>query len=235
MTRTRIGRSGTLPLLLPVTMTWLFAASGCGTHAPDYFPLGTKQSWEYRTTRKIKGETHEQKLIVANLPAVKKEDAVYYPRRRLDDRMEWYQRTADGTFLIDPAAGSRVRMLPANLKAGVHWNEPTRIMFLEMSGTFSATFKERAAAALSLDYVIEGMDDMVDVTAGHFVDCMRIRGTGSNFAGSLLETYLKIRFIKIEQTDWYAPGVGLVKRVRNEYTAPADFSNEYQEELEAVH
>ena len=221
-------------LLLAATacLCWL---SACASRGTDYFPLGTKQSWEYLITRKIKGETHQQKLIVTNLPTVRKEDgSVYYPRRRLDDRVEWYERAADGVFLLDASGGIRSRMLPADLKTGTHWHEPTRVMFLEMGGTFSATFKERAAAALSLDYVIEGMDDVVDVSAGHFEQCMRVRGTGSNFAGSLLETYLKIRFIKVEQTDWYAPGVGLVKRVRNEYTTPADFSNEYREELEAV-
>ena len=222
-------------LLLVAASACLCVLCGCVARGTDYFPLGTKQTWEYLITRKIKGETHQQKLIITNLPAVSKDDgAVYYPRRRLDDRVEWYERTANGVFLLNASGTVRSRMLPADLKTGTHWNEPTRIMFLEMTGAFSLAFKERAAATLSLDYVIEGMDDVVNVAAGHFEHCMRVHGTGSNFAGSLLETYLQIRFIKVEQTDWYAPGVGLVKRVRNEYTTPADFSNEYREELEAV-
>ena len=33
--------------------------------------------------------------------------------------------------------------------------------------------------------------------------------------------FLGIRFIQVEQTEWYAPGVGLVKRVRTESTTPS--------------
>jgi len=221
-------------LLVPAAAT-LLAAAGCSPRSTDYFPLGTEQSWEYHITRTIKGETHEQKLIVTNLPVFTGDDgAVYYPRRRLDGLAEWYQRNEKGIFRVDPATNERSQVLPAGLKAGARWQEPAQIRFLEMGGTFSSAFKERAQNMITLDYAVEDLDATVEVGAGTFRRCMRIRGSGSMFAGSLLESFLRIRFIKIEQTDWYAPGVGLVKRVRNEYTTPAEFSNEYIEELEAV-
>ncbi|MBI2992854.1 MAG: hypothetical protein HYY48_01600 [Gammaproteobacteria bacterium] len=222
-------------LLLAPAITALLTVKGCAPQSTDYFPLGTEQTWQYRITRTIKGETHYQKLIVANLPALTGNDgAVYFPRRRLDGRAEWYQRDQKGLFRVDPATNERSQILPAGLKAGIRWQEPARIRFLEMGGTFSATFTERVQNSITLDYVIEDMDATVEMAAGTFKHCMRIRGSGSMFAGSLLESFLRIRFIKIEQTDWYAPGVGLVKRVRNEYTTPAEFSNEYIEELETV-
>lgn len=212
----------------------LLSGAGCGEQVPDYFPLDTQRSWEYRISRTIKGETQQQKLIIANLPAAALDGAVYYPRRRLDDRIELYERTERGIFRVDPAARSRSHVLPPAANTGAQWRDSTKILFLEMTGVFSPTFGKRIQDAIELDYVIESLDETVDVAAGRFARCMRVRATGSLFAGNTLQTFLGIRFLKVEQTDWYAPGVGLVKRVRNEYTTPAEFSNQYVEELESV-
>jgi len=84
---------------------------------------------------------------------------------------------------------------------------------------------------IPLEFTVEAEDDTVTVGAGTFEHCLRVKATGSLFAGSTLQDFMGIRFIQVEQTDWYAPGVGLIRRVRNESTTPAEWNNTYTQEL----
>jgi len=223
-------RACALALLVPL----LLAAGGCKRDGMDYLPLGEQRLWKYRIDRTIKGEQRHQKIIIAGLPPATVDGAPYYPLRRLDDRIELYEKTAGWIFRVDRSSGNRARILPQNPYPGMEWQGESRILFLEVTGAFSATFEERIQTSIPLDYVVESLDDEVEVPAGRFRDCLRVKGRGSMFGGGTLKTFMGIRFIKVEQTDWYARGVGLVKRVRNEYTTPAEWSNQYTEELESV-
>lgn len=51
---------------------------------------------------------------------------------------------------------------------------------------------------------IETLDDVVTVPAGTFQHCVRVRSTGENQDGAL------------EDLNWYAPNIGLIKFVRQE-------------------
>jgi hypothetical protein len=208
--------------------------AGCGQSPSDYFPLGGEQRWQYDITRTIKGETRRQKLIVANLRATELAGRQVFPRRRLDGAVELYERTADGVLRVYPDAKQRQTVLPAVPAPGVAWQGETQIMFLEVTGAFSATFEARMQQSIPLSYVVESADETVEVAAGRFAHCLRVKSNGSMFAGGTLREYMGIRFVQVEQTDWYAPGVGLVKRVRREFTTPAEWNNEYTEELSAL-
>lgn len=198
----------------------------------DYFPLGESHTWKYRVTRLIKGEEHQQKIFLASLPARTLGEDTFYPVRRLDDGIVIYQKTGEGIFRLDRNSSRRARILPAAITQDAKWAEDSSIHFLEVTGTFSPTFEERVQATMKLDHVVEATDDTVETAAGRFEHCLRVKATGSMFAGITLETFMGIRFIKVERTDWYAPGVGLVKRKRSEFTTPAEWNNEYLEELE---
>lgn len=213
-------------LLLP-----LLAFAGCGGGVPDYFPLDPGQSWDYRISFKIKGEVREHRLLLGSLPAKTVEGKVYYPRRRLDGNVEYHERTDDGVLRVDPVSGRRERVLPTGPAPGGAWHGNTHIYFLEVTGVFTPTFEKRVQESIPFDYVIESAEDTVTVAAGTFERCLRVKSSGSMFAGGTLRDFMGIRFIKVEQTEWYAPGVGLVKRVRNEFTTPAEWSNEYVMEL----
>jgi hypothetical protein len=208
--------------------------AGCGSPPADYFPLGTRQQWEYGVSRTIKGQEQRQKLLLANLPPVTLEGRQYFPQRRLDGTVDLFERVADGIFHVNPANEARVRILPMPMEVGASWSEKTTIRFLEITGAFAPTFLERISNSIALDFVIESVDETVDTPAGRFANCLRVRGSGSMFAGQTLRTYLGIRFINVDQTEWYAPGIGLVKSVRNEYTTPAEHNNTYVRELHAL-
>ena len=213
----------------------LLVATGCGrSGAPDYFPLGGKQVWDYEINRSIKGEQHKQRLLLTSLPAANIDGEEYFPQLRLDGRVDVFSRSRNGIERVNFANSAPLPVLPAELKPKASWRAPGQILFLEITGAFHATFQERKKLTIDLDYVVEAMDDTVDVAAGHFTNCMRVKSTGSMFAGATLKEFLGISFIQIEQTEWYAPGVGLVKRERNESTTPADWNNYFEQELLAV-
>ncbi len=213
----------------------MLAAAGCGHSDPaDYFPLGGKQMWDYEIRRSIKGEQHVQRLVLTSLPAANVDGTEYFPQLRLDGRVDVFSRSGDGIERVNFANSPALPVLPAELKPKATWKAPGQILFLEITGAFHATFQARKKLTIDLEYVVEAMDDTVDVAAGHFSNCMRVKSSGSMFAGATLKEFLGISFIQIEQTEWYAPGVGLVKRVRKESTTPADWNNYFEQELLAV-
>jgi hypothetical protein len=219
--------------LIALGAALLFVAACASSASPSYFPLEAGKVWDYRITRIVKGETQTQRLMLASLSPVEIDGERYYRRRRLDDRIELFRDTPEGLVRIDPA-GRATRVLPAEQAPGTRWEEPTRVFFLEVTGAFAETFRERARQSIPLEFVVESDSDTVKVAAGTYTNCLRVKSTGSTFAGRALKEYMGISFIKVDQTEWYAPGVGLVKRVRKEHTTPAKWSNEYIEELLAV-
>ena len=213
----------------------LLATGGCGRSAgADYFPLGGKQTWDYEIRRSIKGEQHTQRLLITSLPAANMDGTEYFPQLRLDGRVDVFSRSKNGIERVSFANTPSLPVLPLELKPKASWRAPGQILFLEITGAFHATFQERKKLMIDLDYVVEAMDDTVEVTAGSFTNCMRVKSSGSMFAGATLKEFLGISFIQIQQTEWYAPGVGLVKRVRTESTTPADWNNHFEQELLAV-
>jgi hypothetical protein len=60
------------------------------------------------------------------------------------------------------------------------------------------------------------MTDMVKVPAGAFENCMRVVMSGNAFVDA--GNYVGKTIVRVTETNWYAPGVGLVKSVREEST-----------------
>lgn len=209
-------------------------SGGCGDPDAGYFPVGGGQTWDYAIRRTIKGEKRLQRLLLKSLPPVVIDGTEYFPQARLDDRVDVFTRSKDGIVRVNYGARAQLPVLPAQPKRGAKWQAPGQILFLDVTGAFQPTFAERRKHTIDLEYEIEATDDTAVVPAGTFTNCLRIRSHGSMYAGSTLKEFLGISFIQIDQTEWYAPGVGLVKRVRREFTTPADWNNEYEQELFAL-
>lgn len=210
-------------------------AGGCERPLDNsYFPLADDISWEYRIEYRVKEETRTQRLIFSTRPAVEVEDQYYYPRVSLNGHRDYYQKSDDGIVHVDPVSGERNRILAYPLEKGRRWQEHSRVRILEVTGAFTPSFEARTEKPITLDYEVESVGERVSVPAGNFDDCIRVKARGRLFAGRTLQEYMGIDSINIEQTEWYAPGTGLVKTVRNEYTEPNEFKNTYTQELLAI-
>ena len=224
-------------MLMLKKMSLLFCLFLCACSKADtsWFPVSEGYWWQYTAARKIRGEIHTQKLIQANLPSIKIEGSVLFPRKRADGHIDYFEKSANGVFHVNLENGVKDQFLPASIQVGSKWQRKSRILFLKVTGAFESTYNARIKEEIIINYQVESLDDVVDVAAGHFENCLRIVGKGSLYGGGgTLEEFMDIDDINIETVDWYAPGVGLIKRTRKEYTHPLEFENLYAEELESI-
>ena len=217
------------PLLLLILLL-----PACGRQTDSgYFPLEKGGAWEYTITYKVRGEMRTQKLIYRNGGTVKAQDQRYYVRINLNGKREYYRKTKDDIYRVDPISGKHHTVLVLPPDKGQEWHSDSKIRVLDITGVYTPTFRARIVNPVDLTYRIEATDDEVTVPAGTFSNCLRIRATGSLFPGQTLQENLGMQSINVDETEWYAPGVGLVKVVRREFTKPNKFSNTYTQVLDS--
>jgi hypothetical protein len=225
----------TIQVMKNSVLVFCLLPGACGTADTSWFPLSQGYWWQYSAIRSIRGEAHRQKLVLANLPAVNIEGKTLVPRKRADGQIDYYESTDEGIYRVDINDGSRDLEFQQPVKVGSKWQRKSKILFLEVTGAFEATYNSRIKQDILVDYEIESIDDVVNVAAGRYENCVRIKGKGSLYGGGgSLEEFMDIDNINIETLEWYAPGVGLIKRSRKEYTYPLKFENHYLEELESL-
>lgn len=209
-----------------LVLAGLLLLGGCGDNGVDYFPLEPGTRWRYSVERTTMDGINEQKFVVqAATPRVWQDERLPV-RISLDGTLLYYKKNEQGVFRmagqhrfdLKPVAIAEDRrmVLKQPLKVGTHWKESSATIVLARTGPPQRSEYE-ITAPVTIRYVIEAADDTVTVPAGRFENCLRIHGQGrqSDYdAGN----YIDRTDITVEQTDWYAPGVGLVKSVRKEST-----------------
>jgi hypothetical protein len=65
-----------------------------------------------------------------------------------------------------------------------------------------------------MDYRIAQVDDTIEVAAGRFTKVIRVEGSAQ--IRLHVDAVQGVRMVEIKHTEWYAPGVGLVKLLRDE-------------------
>jgi len=249
-------------LLRVALASLLLCGAACSSKNPDYFPVGPGRYWQYAVTVTNMDVVKPGKTILMSEPAEQDGPYKVYPREVNQQSRLYYVKNDEGVFLYQDKGSkgmqrcwkgrfscprSELELQPVlareekkepflnpvmlfPLEEGSHWQRHSRTGALEM---VIDPFRHllRIEVPVTLDFVVESLDDAVTVKAGHFRHCLRIRGTGKGYFDA--DKTLGKAHITVEQTDWYAPGVGLVKTVRLEKTDNAILSHgEYVEELE---
>jgi hypothetical protein len=215
--------------------------AGCRETDPGYFPLEEGWSWGYRVvvdTKNLGKATYRS--YVANLPRQALDESQVTPRLVHDGRVYYYTEEAGGIRRVASRAGEDGTALAAPghyvlkrpLEPGNSWRVASESHLLRRQVFYTRGLTTlKIAAGLELRYTIEAVDDVVTVPRGTFTRCLRIRGVGETTYD--LGHPFKTITIEVESTEWFAPGVGLVKLVRRENTRPANlFSAEMVQELE---
>lgn len=209
----------------------LVGLNACSKSDNSYFPLGDKSWWEYSIQFMDRGEHKAQRLILANQAPVEVDGKQYFPRKSASNHVDYFQKTEEGIYHIDPMTGTKTWILQQPYTIGTEWKGTAKISKLTITGAFLGTFLARVKHPVELTYRIESLDDDVEANGIHYLHCLRVRAKGRLYAGGDLEEFVNISSINIDLTEWYAPGIGLVKSVRKEFTAPKEFKNEYVQEL----
>ena len=200
--------------------------AGCGAKAPGaaLFPLDSGHRWTYelRTEWEDQRVEREQRSFEALGSDGSLSDGAAFLRRS-DAGMDYWLRADDsGVFRVasrslvqaepEPDAERRY-VLKAPLAVGTQWASPTITYLLRRHQAFPPEVRY-SAPAVPMNYVIEALGQAVDTRAGHFEGCVRVKGTAALklFADSVSGW----RDLPLLTTEWYCPGVGLVKLQRQE-------------------
>jgi len=212
---------------LPFRLHWLIlccAVAACGRQSAGYFPLEAGRYWQYTVQRTTMDGSVTQKYLIQTTPGSTLDGVEVHAKQTVDGSQYFYRTTAEGIRRIaqklrgdsalvrnDPAP----TVLPADLKVGAGWQQASRTSVLENTGPpWEKLFQ--ITEPITLDYTIESVSETVRVPAGEFHDCLRVAGRGRVSAD--VGNFIGRADITVSVTEWYAPGVGLVRSRRLETT-----------------
>ncbi len=207
----------------PFALAPLLLLGACGSGDVDYYPLRPGLMWEYSLKTSTFDGVFQQKQIVRNLGESRSGGETVYVQEQSGNRLSYYRRTAGGIERLairgrgeevgeEDKPGHYLLRLP--YAVGTRWSLPSHLSLIQARSYEPADRVTRGTTRLSLQYEIVSLDEAVDVPAGHYAHCLKTRATG----GATIRVDRGNHFadVVVENFDWYAPGVGLVKSTRVE-------------------
>ena len=202
----------------------------CDRPAAGYFPVTPGYEWNYdisRTMPVIQGVV-TQKSIVRNLRPRTVGANSYYPKIYANGRKYFFTKSTEGISRTSPGDDRVEQVIGYPLRVGTEWSNTARLQLFDLPKKLEDGW-DGLSRNMTMDYTITSLDESVKVPAGHFSRCLRIDAIG--FLDLPQRLMLGIRLIKVEQTQWYAPEVGLIKMTRREYATPNLYPSEYTQVL----
>ncbi|MES9992778.1 MAG: hypothetical protein ABW098_12540 [Candidatus Thiodiazotropha sp.] len=206
----------TIPLIL------LFAScSNPSIESSNYFPLVRGLHWDYLVTSRV-GDAVEYSNFSIHTGSKESIDGIPYAVRITSDGTRYYiGKNSSGVYrgakrtLVEsrPSIDNSPHwILKYPLRKGTHWSNPTHPFVLRRV----YPYEERLTRGMNLkmSYQIAADNETVIVPAGRFVNCIRVEGE-ANFT-LYADANTGYEEIFINTTEWYAPGVGLIKLIREE-------------------
>ena len=208
----------------------LLLLCACEGPAAGYFPVEPGHEWNYdvsRTMSPLQGLV-TQKLIVRSLRPRIEGGNTYYPKIYANGRTYFYTRSTEGISRRLPGGDGVEQIIGVPLSEGTTWSSTARLQLFDLPKKLEDGWNG-LSRYMTMDYTITSLDETVNVPAGHFSRCLRIDAVG--FLDLPQRIMLGIRMIKVEQTQWYAPEVGLIKMTRREFAIPNLYPSEYTQVL----
>lgn len=190
----------------------------------SYFPLAEGLQWHYQVTKITREGVRQQKYIYISLADREVEEQIVSVRRSVNGSLFYYRETEDGLLYVGKEIQTGISreffrdehlILRYPLEKGAQWQDNTQTRLLVKAGPLQIT-EFKIKAEVSLEILIEVIDDTVSVPTGIFHNCIKIIKQGSEFIDA--GNYIGRTIVRVKETSWYAPGVGLVKSVREETT-----------------
>lgn len=196
--------------------------TACGQEAAEsYFPLEPGLHWHYRVMRTTMDGLAELRHAVATRPGDGRYSGV---RETLAGTRYYYAAGDDGVFRVASASPETPHprelarpelVLPLPPLVDAQWQGTTTTAVLENTGPPWETLF-RIAVPVAMTFHIASANDTVDTPAGRFEGCVKVVGRGRT--NTDVGNYIGHTGIEVATTEWYAPGVGLVRLEREERT-----------------
>ena len=196
----------------------------CDQGDPDYFPLSAGHYWRYQMHYQIMNGPDDTFYIIENMPPALDDEGWVYEQLSMDGRSYYYRIDDEGILftrlsrhmdLTDEVQDINRYLFQYPLEKGRQWQSESYTRVLIRIGPPQKT-EFRIVTKVPVTVTIESMTDRIKVPAGVFDNCMRIKSAGKSFVDA--GNYVGKTVVSINETNWYAPEVGLVKSVRKETT-----------------
>ena len=189
----------------------------------ELFPLDGGHRWTYSVRselEKITGETETR--VLRNLGRDGLADGSAWHRRSEDGVDYWLRSDETGIFRVasktdlddEPKKDPAPRyVLKAPLAVGTAWQAPTTAYLLRRRQEFPPEIRH-SHPSIPMNYTIEALGEAVKTPAGDFNGCLRVRGIAT--LRLFADPVVGWKDMPLTTREWYCPGVGLVKLVREE-------------------
>lgn len=203
------------------------AACGGPQPADTLFPLEAGHRWVYDVRSQWENNTTEREERVITTESRVTLDQIAPPgpayRRRSADGLEWYLRSdAAGIYRVasktdleaEPVKDASPRfVLKTPFQVGTTWQATTPAYLLRRRQEFPPEIRHTHQPVV-MTYAIEALGETVEVPAGRFERCLRVRGKA--VMKLFADPVAGWRDMPLTTTEWYCPGPGLVRLTRDE-------------------
>lgn len=198
--------------------------TGCSKGpSPIYFPLDKGRSWTYELIEANPLGTKTERFEMSNGGRRERNGETFYLRRnslgseywlKLDDKN--IVRTGLRTTVeFEPRDDAVPRtVMPIAPKLGDSWESPSQPFILERAVPFRERFLHHDSVRFTLLMKVTSVSEEVTVAAGTFRNCLKVEGDAP--INVLADPRLGASEVVVRHTEWYAPGVGLIKLKREE-------------------
>lgn len=203
-----------------------FAA--CTNTSSEYFPLGEPISWQYEIQTQTANEQIDARLIISQLAKTKVNGVNYYPFRYASGKTIYYSKNeTDIVFAAEPERDT-LKLIPHTPELNTSWTSIGHIDLLKSRLMYFSANEAFGSEEIKLENRVTSFNEKINVSAGVFTETMRI---DSQATITYKERTQGVDSIQIEESSWYAKGVGLIKKVRTEYSKPEAYRVEQVTEL----
>jgi hypothetical protein len=215
-------------LLRPLAFGLLFPAGtlllSCTANTQDsLFPLATGHRWTYDVRIEMENHTVERDVRQISIDGKAEIDGTSAWRRRSADGVEWFVRSDEtGIYRVGTktdlddeimADAQKRYVLKLPLAVGTSWQHPTAPYLLRRRQEFPPEIRH-THPQVPMVYTIEATTDALETRVGRFERCVRVRGKA--VLKLFADPVVGWRDLPLTTTEWYCPGPGLVRLVREE-------------------
>lgn len=187
------------------------------------FPLAKGHRWTYDISTEWENNVVEHEpRVIETLGSDSLESGRAW-RRRSDSGIEyWLRSDASGIYRVAskseldeaPLPDKEPRfVLKAPVAVGTTWRASTTAYLLRRRQEFPPEIRH-SHPAVPMNYTIEALGEKVATRAGSFEHCVRVKGVAA--LRLFADPVVGWKDMALTTTEWYCPGVGLVKLLRDE-------------------
>ncbi|HNW64830.1 MAG TPA: hypothetical protein PLX45_02985 [Piscinibacter sp.] len=207
----------------------LFAAlalglASCSAPQDDsLFPLAKGHRWAYDITTEWENKVVEHEPRVIETLGSDSLASGRAWRRRSDSGIEyWLRSDAAGIYRVAskseldeaPLPDKEPRfVLKAPVAVGTTWRASTTAYLLRRRQEFPPEIRH-SHPAVPMNYTIEALGEKLATRAGSFENCVRVKGVAA--LRLFADPVVGWKDMALTTTEWYCPGAGLVKLLREE-------------------